>query len=119
MLPDYSLFFFFSSRRRHTRYWRDWSSDVCSSDLIYEHCLKALNRGLKFGTHNLPLMGSGDWNDGMSTVGNKGQGESVWLAWFLYSILNNFIPICEKMNDIENIKKYTELKEFIRENTRS
>ncbi|AWZ47783.1 cyclic beta 1-2 glucan synthetase [Clostridiaceae bacterium 14S0207] len=84
---------------------------------IYEHCLKALNRGLKFGAHNLPLMGSGDWNDGMSTVGNKGQGESIWLAWFLYSILNNFIPICEKMDDIENIKKYTELKEFIRENT--
>ncbi|MGV2686517.1 hypothetical protein GNF82_19715, partial [Clostridium perfringens] len=51
---------------------------------IYEHCLKAIDKGLRFGKHNIPLMGSGDWNDGMSTVGNKGEGESVWVGWFLY-----------------------------------
>ena len=47
-------------------------------------------------------MGSGDWNDGMSTVGNKGKGESVWLGWFIYSILDKFIPIAEYKNDIRN-----------------
>ncbi|WP_206155038.1 GH36-type glycosyl hydrolase domain-containing protein, partial [Clostridium muellerianum] len=83
---------------------------------IYEHCIKAIERGLKFGSHNIPLMGSGDWNDGMSTVGNKGKGESVWLGWFLYSILDKFIPICEYKSDFENVAKYNELKEFIREN---
>ncbi|EKQ50568.1 MULTISPECIES: glucoamylase family protein [unclassified Clostridium] len=83
---------------------------------IYEHCLKAIERGLKFGIHNIPLMGSGDWNDGMSTVGNEGKGESVWLGWFLYSILNSFIEIAEKKNDMETKKHYEERKEFIREN---
>lgn len=46
----------------------------------------------------MPKMGSGDWNDGMSTVGNKGKGESVWLGFFLYDILNRFIPIMEECN---------------------
>lgn len=50
---------------------------------IYEHILRAINRALIFGDKNLPLMGSGDWNDGMNTVGNKGKGQSVWLRIFL------------------------------------
>ena len=50
---------------------------------IYEHCIKAIEKAFKFGIHNIPLMGSGDWNDGMSTVGNEGKGESVWLGWFI------------------------------------
>jgi cellobiose phosphorylase len=83
---------------------------------IYEHCIKAIERGLKFGSHNIPLMGSGDWNDGMSTVGNKGKGESVWLGWFLYNILDKFIPICEFKLDTDKVKRYNELKEFIRDN---
>lgn len=83
---------------------------------IYEHCLKAINHSLKFGSHNIPLMGSGDWNDGMSTVGNKGKGESVWLGWFLYSILSNFEEIARYMNDEETAIKYDERKEFIKEN---
>jgi cellobiose phosphorylase len=83
---------------------------------IYEHCLKAIEKSLKFGIHNIPLMGSGDWNDGMSTVGNEGKGESVWLGWFLYSILNSFIEIAEKQNDKETKEHYQERKEFIREN---
>ena len=83
---------------------------------IYEHCLKAIEKSLKFGVHNIPLMGSGDWNDGMSTVGNEGKGESVWLGWFLYSILNSFIEIAEIQNDIETKSHYEERKEFIREN---
>ena len=83
---------------------------------IYEHCLKAIEKSLKFGVHNIPLMGSGDWNDGMSTVGNEGKGESVWLGWFLYSILDNFIEIAEIQNDKETKNHYEERKEFIREN---
>ena len=83
---------------------------------IYEHCLKAIDRGLKFGKHNIPLMGSGDWNDGMSTVGNKGKGESVWVGWFLYSILDNFKEICAFKNDKEKEEEYESFKEFIREN---
>jgi len=83
---------------------------------IYEHCIKAIERSLKFGEHNIPLMGSGDWNDGMSTVGNKGKGESVWLGWFLYSILDNFDEICMYMQDEKRRKLFNENKEFIKEN---
>lgn len=83
---------------------------------IYEHCLKAIDRGLNFGAHNIPLMGSGDWNDGMSTVGNEGKGESVWLGWFLYKILDGFKDICEHMKDDEKKQRYIAFQDFIREN---
>lgn len=76
---------------------------------IYEHCVKAIEKSLNFGEHGLPKIGSGDWNDGFSTVGNKGKGESVWLGFFLYYILDNFISICLKKNDSELVNKY-ELK---------
>ena len=83
---------------------------------IYEHCIRAIEKGLNFGAHNIPLMGSGDWNDGMSTVGNLGKGESVWLGWFLYNILDNFIDICSFTHDEEKKDRYKERKEFIKEN---
>ena len=83
---------------------------------IYEHCIKAIDKGLKFGPHNIPLMGSGDWNDGMSTVGNKGTGESVWLGWFLYSILDNFKEICEYKRDKSKAEEYKKYQNFIKEN---
>ncbi|WP_291706601.1 glucoamylase family protein [Clostridium sp.] len=83
---------------------------------IYEHCLKAIDRALKFGSHNIPLMGSGDWNDGMSTVGNKGKGESVWVGWFLYKILDGFEELCKYKDDIEKSEEYEGYKEFIKEN---
>lgn len=57
---------------------------------IYDHCVRAFERACTHGTHNLPLMGHGDWNDGMNCVGLKGQGESVWLAWFLTVALRDF-----------------------------
>ncbi|WP_125154038.1 GH36-type glycosyl hydrolase domain-containing protein [Clostridium rectalis] len=82
---------------------------------IYEHCIKAIDKALKFGQHNIPLMGSGDWNDGMSTVGNKGKGESVWLGWFLYSILDKFVQLCNKKDDNLKGNEYEKLKEFIKE----
>ena len=60
------------------------------SGTLYEHCVRAIKYGLKFGEHGLPLMGCGDWNDGMNLVGEKGKGESVWLAFFLYDVLKKF-----------------------------
>ncbi|MEI6132550.1 MAG: glucoamylase family protein [Bacillota bacterium] len=73
---------------------------------LFEHCIKAIERSLKVGTHGIPLMGSGDWNDGMNTVGNKGLGESVWLGWFLISVLDKFIPLCSEMAQEEKAQKY-------------
>ncbi|WP_089609262.1 GH36-type glycosyl hydrolase domain-containing protein [Dehalobacterium formicoaceticum] len=76
---------------------------------LYEHCVRALERGLKFGPHGLPLMGSGDWNDGMSSVGSKGQGESVWLGWFIYSTVEKFLPLCRFMEDEGRGTQYREI----------
>ena len=57
---------------------------------LYEHCMRSIQHGLRYGSHGLPLIGSGDWNDGMDKVGNEGRGESVWLAFFLYDVLTRF-----------------------------
>ena len=77
---------------------------------LYNHCIRAINISLKFGENDLPLIGSGDWNDGLSTVGNKGKGESVWLGFFIYDILNNFIPIMKQKEENENlINEYAEI----------
>ncbi len=62
---------------------------------IFEHCIKAIKRASQFGKNGLPLMKSGDWNDGMNKVGNKGIGESVWLGFFLYDILIRFVPLID------------------------
>jgi cellobiose phosphorylase len=80
---------------------------------VYEHCVRAIDRALRFGQHGIPLMGSGDWNDGMSTVGNKGRGESVWLGWFLYTTLARFIPICEYQQDFERAERYKSISQEI------
>ena len=63
------------------------------SATLYEHCVRAIEHGLKFGEHGLPLMGCGDWNDGMNLVGKEGRGESVWLAFFLYDVLTQFAEL--------------------------
>ena len=60
---------------------------------LFDHCVAALERSLEVGAHGLPLMGSGDWNDGMNLVGREGRGESVWLGWFLHAVLAAFVPI--------------------------
>ncbi|MGK5083271.1 glycosyl transferase family 36, partial [Bdellovibrionota bacterium FG-1] len=73
---------------------------------IFEHCARALDRSLKTGSHGLPLMGSGDWNDGMNRVGHRGQGESVWVGWFLHQTLSQFIPFCEKAGQTERATIY-------------
>ena len=68
---------------------------------IYHHCLRALERGMTWGPHGLPLIGSGDWNDGMNRLGLGGRGESVWLGWFLCAVLRDFAPLCEDSGEPE------------------
>jgi cyclic beta-1,2-glucan synthetase len=62
---------------------------------LFEHCARALDRSLDVGLHGLPLMGAGDWNDGMNRVGHEGRGESVWLGWFLLVNLSDFARIAD------------------------
>lgn len=66
---------------------------------LYQHCVRAIEHGLRFGEHGLPLMGSGDWNDGMNLVGIEGKGESVWLGFFLFDVLISFSKIADARND--------------------
>ena len=66
---------------------------------LYEHAARALDRSLVFGRHGLPLIGTGDWNDGMNRVGHGGQGESVWLAWFLCATLDAMLPLAQRAAD--------------------
>jgi cyclic beta-1,2-glucan synthetase len=70
---------------------------------LYEHCKRAIKHGLRFGIHGLPLMGTCDWNDGMNKVGNQGKGESVWLGFFLYKVLVQFIEVAKLKGDSEFI----------------
>ena len=69
------------------------------SGTLFEHCARALDRSLAVGVHGLPLMGTGDWNDGMNRVGHEGKGESVWLAWFLHTTLWEFAKTAEKRGE--------------------
>jgi cellobiose phosphorylase len=66
---------------------------------LYEHAARALARGLRFGAHGLPLMGGGDWNDGMNRVGHRGQGESIWLGFFLCEVLREFAGLARRHDD--------------------
>lgn len=69
------------------------------SGTLYEHCVRAIDRALTTGAHGLPLIGTGDWNDGMNRVGHLGKGESTWLGWFLYATLERFAPLCAGRGD--------------------
>ncbi len=73
---------------------------VSSEDgTLFEHCVRAIDKGLTAGAHGLPLIGSGDWNDGMNRVGLAGGGESTWLGFFLYNVLSDFVPLCRERKD--------------------
>ncbi|MGV1008248.1 MAG: GH36-type glycosyl hydrolase domain-containing protein [Dermatophilaceae bacterium] len=69
------------------------------SDTLYAHCVKGIERAFRYGVHGLPLMGTGDWNDGMNRVGVHGAGESVWLGWFLHRTLTDFMPLARTRGD--------------------
>jgi cellobiose phosphorylase len=79
------------------------SEEVAS---LYEHCVRAILKGLsRFGEHRLPLIGSGDWNDGMNLVGIAGQGESIWLGFFLYEVLMGFTEVARTRGDISLVER--------------
>jgi cyclic beta-1,2-glucan synthetase len=73
---------------------------------VYEHAARAIDHSLRVGVHGLPLMGTGDWNDGMNRVGHEGRGESVWLAWFLCQLVGNFAPLARDRGDEERALKW-------------
>jgi len=72
---------------------------------LYDHCVRAIMKGLRFGKHGLPLIGSGDWNDGMNLVGLEGKGESVWLAFFMCEVLSQFSKLAKLRGDLNFSKK--------------
>ena len=72
---------------------------------LYDHCVRAILRGISFGVHGLPLIGSGDWNDGMNIVGEHGKGESVWLGFFLYEVLMRFTDIARIHGDLPFVER--------------
>jgi cyclic beta-1,2-glucan synthetase len=73
---------------------------------LFDHCAAALDRSLAVGAHGLPLIGSGDWNDGMNRVGPLGRGESIWLGWFLHTALAAFAPIAEARGDLAHARAW-------------
>jgi cyclic beta-1,2-glucan synthetase len=96
---------------QHESYQRPVSSSV--EGTIYEHCCRAVDRGLTTGPHGLPLMGCGDWNDGMNRVGRLGRGESVWLGFFIHFVLGHLLPICEARGDNERVARYAAYRDRV------
>jgi cellobiose phosphorylase len=86
------------------------------SATLYQHCVRALLRGLRFGEHGLPLIGSGDWNDGMNMVGAGGKGESVWLGFFLYQVLLQFADLARGRGDAALAERCRSEAETLRRN---
>jgi cyclic beta-1,2-glucan synthetase len=89
----------------HEAYERPTVSSETGS--LYEHCVRAITISLGTGVHGLPLMGIGDWNDGMNLVGSEGRGESVWLGWFLVSILRPFADVATTRGDAERAASWS------------
>ncbi|MGE0361658.1 MAG: glucoamylase family protein [Vicinamibacterales bacterium] len=83
--------------------------DIAEADgTLYEHCLRAIERGATAGPHGLPLFGTGDWNDGMNRVGRKGRGESTWLGFFLYRVLSDVADLAERRGEAARAARYRE-----------
>ena len=88
------------------------SSEIQGS--IYDHSIRAIEKTLNFGEHGIPKIGTGDWNDGFSTVGNKGKGESVWLGFFQYLVINRFLPFIRQKGDREKEERYKKILQDLR-----
>jgi cyclic beta-1,2-glucan synthetase len=82
-----------------------------TSATVYEHCARTIDRSLPVGAHGLPLMGTGDWNDGMNRVGHLGRGESVWLAWFLCTVVERFAPLAQARGDSERAQCWLQARQ--------
>lgn len=89
------------------------SDDVST---VYDHCTRAITNGLNFGEHGLPLIGCGDWNDGMNLIGEHGKGESVWLAFFLYSVLRDFSVVARNRGDLKFAQQCADESEKLQKN---
>lgn len=81
---------------------------------LYEHCIKAIERAFHFGENGLPKIGIGDWNDGLSEVGSKGKGESVWLGFFLYEVISRFLPYIEEKGQLDKVEQYKQVQEDLK-----
>ncbi|MBX3011462.1 MAG: hypothetical protein KF832_08130 [Caldilineaceae bacterium] len=86
-----------------------------TSYTLYDHCRRALQRAVTAGEHGIPLMGAGDWNDGMNRVGIEGKGESIWLGWFLHGTLTTFAQLCATIQDAAQAEQYRAQAETIRQ----
>jgi len=80
---------------------------------VYEHGVRAIERSLEVGAHGLPLMGTGDWNDGMNRVGREGRGESVWMAFFLIDVLRGFEPLARARGDAARAERWAAHREAL------
>ena len=85
----------------HEESWYDLAEPAGEAFSIYEHCARAIRHADRHGSHGLPLMGGGDWNDGMNLVGAQGRGESVWMAFFIIDVLQRFAPLAAQRGDDE------------------
>ena len=97
----------------HDAYFQPATSE--DSATLFEHCARGLDDSLALGAHGLPLIGTGDWNDGMNRVGEHGRGESVWLGWFLYTTLLAFVPIAQARGDTSRTARWTAHAAALRE----
>jgi cyclic beta-1,2-glucan synthetase len=88
----------------HDAYFQPMIAEESGS--LFEHCARGLDQSLGIGEHGLPLIGTGDWNDGLNRVGAKGKGESVWLGWFLYAALAAFMPLAKARGETERAAKW-------------
>ncbi len=94
----------------------DWYGEALPSEKtasLHEHCLRAIRRAYRTGTHGLLLMGSGDWNDGMNRVGHEGIGESIWLTEFMIVVLEKYAPLCNEETQSEFFRLASQLREAI------
>jgi cyclic beta-1,2-glucan synthetase len=96
----------------HEAYYRPTTAGTDAS--LYEHCARAIDASLSLGAHDLPLFGTGDWNDGMNRVGEQGRGESSWLGWFLCATVDAFAPHAKARGDGERAARWERVAETVR-----
>jgi cellobiose phosphorylase len=90
------------------------ASQAEESGTLYDHCARAIDWADRLGPHGLPLMGYGDWNDGMNRVGHKGKGESIWLAWFQIACINQFSPLADSRGLSDRVTRWRERADRLR-----